>query len=330
MKSIFTIFICFAIFNVSKAQDSHFSQFYASPMLLNPALTGVSSYKLKATAQYRQQWNSVTVPYISMQSSIVKRWDVGYNNKIGGGLFFSNRQSGDAQFRNPQIFASGAFHKGLDHEGHHLLSIGGQFGFSQRSISENLTFNSQFDGTIFNLNISSGEQISNPRFSYFDGSVGLAYVYAKDEQSSFYGGLSLFHLNRPNISFTTEMELLNRRIVFYSGGSFPLNDRLTLLTQAIFMKQGLFTEMNIGAMIKYDLLNKKTDKKIALTLGTTHRFGDAQILVGRLDYDNISLGMAYDINFSTLAKASNIRGGYEMVVIYQFDKIEKGTGCPIW
>ena len=137
-------------------------------------------------------------------------------------------------------------------------------------------------------------------------------------------------MNRPDISFTTEMEMLNKRIVFYTGGSFPLNDRLTLLTQAVFMKQGLFTETNIGAMLKYDLLDKKADKTIALTLGTTHRFGDAQIIVGRLDYDNISLGLAYDINFSTLAQASNVRGGYEIVLVYQFDKIEKGNGCPVW
>ena len=330
MKSFKIIIILLILCFEMNAQDAHFSQFYAAPMTLNPALTGLSSYKIKATAQYREQWNSVTMPYVAMQSGVEKRWDTGFNNKIGAGIFLSNYQSGDSQFKNPQIFVSGAFHKGFDNNGNHLLSIGSQFGVVQRSISDNLTFNSQFDGSYFDQNINSGETISNPKFVYLDGSIGISYAHIKDEQSSFYSGFSLFHLNRPDISFTSTSEMLDKRMVLYAGNSLPINQRLTLLMQALYMKQGLFTEVNLGAMLRYDLSIKDSDKTLALTLGTTHRFGDAQILIGRLDYNSMSIGLAYDMNFSTLAKASNIRGGYEMVVIYQFEKIEKSNGCPIW
>ena len=79
MKQLLTLIFIFIIIQLN-AQDGHFSQFYASPMSLNPALTGLSNYKLKATAQYREQWRSVTVPYVSMQGGVEGRFNQGYNN----------------------------------------------------------------------------------------------------------------------------------------------------------------------------------------------------------------------------------------------------------
>src|SRR5438067_13574700 len=45
---------------VSFAQDIHYSQFYASPLTLNPALTGVNECNYRANAMYRNQWSSVS------------------------------------------------------------------------------------------------------------------------------------------------------------------------------------------------------------------------------------------------------------------------------
>ena len=43
----------------SQAQDVHFTQFNASPMLVNPALTGAFGGEWRASAIYRDQWRSV-------------------------------------------------------------------------------------------------------------------------------------------------------------------------------------------------------------------------------------------------------------------------------
>ena len=42
-----------------QAQDIHFSQFYQSPLNLNPALTGVMNCNHRIVANYRNQWASV-------------------------------------------------------------------------------------------------------------------------------------------------------------------------------------------------------------------------------------------------------------------------------
>ena len=48
---------------ISFSQDIHYSQFYSSPLTLNPALTGVNDCTYRIAAMYRNQWQSVTDPY---------------------------------------------------------------------------------------------------------------------------------------------------------------------------------------------------------------------------------------------------------------------------
>ena len=40
-------------------QDIHFSQFYMSPLTLNPALTGVMNCNTRFVGNYRNQWSPV-------------------------------------------------------------------------------------------------------------------------------------------------------------------------------------------------------------------------------------------------------------------------------
>jgi type IX secretion system PorP/SprF family membrane protein len=332
MKQLLTLIFISTILGLN-AQDGHFSQFYASPMALNPALTGLSAYKLKATAQYREQWRSVTVPYLSTQGGIEGRFNSGFNNAIGAGLYVANNEAGDAQFTNPQIYLSGSFHKGLDNEGSSFISAGGQIGAGQRSINNNLSFNSQYDGSLFNINIPSGEWIDNQQISYVDGSVGVAYSMLKDDQTSAYVGLAIFHLNRPNISFVRNTrDPLDRKLTFYAGGSFPLTDQLSLILQGVILNQGPFNEVNAGVLMRYSLIKGYYENAgdLALTVGTIHRFDDAQIFVGRLDYRTFSIGISYDYNFSSLTSASSSRGGVEVALVYQIGEIERGRGCPVF
>ncbi|MEO6357893.1 MAG: type IX secretion system membrane protein PorP/SprF, partial [Ferruginibacter sp.] len=44
-------------------QDIHFSQFFETPLLRNPALGGLFSGDIRLQSVYRTQWQSVTVPY---------------------------------------------------------------------------------------------------------------------------------------------------------------------------------------------------------------------------------------------------------------------------
>ena len=43
-----------------KAQDIHHTQYFASPLTLNPALTGLVRGDVRVAANYRSQWYSVS------------------------------------------------------------------------------------------------------------------------------------------------------------------------------------------------------------------------------------------------------------------------------
>jgi len=51
------------------AQDIHFSQFYASPLTLNPTLSGFSQGDYRVSGIYRNQWATVTSPFVTFAAS---------------------------------------------------------------------------------------------------------------------------------------------------------------------------------------------------------------------------------------------------------------------
>ncbi len=71
-----------------KAQDPHFSQFFASPLTLNPAFTGKFDGTVRIAGNYRNQWpafnNVYTTSTLSVDFDILRdklpdydRWGIG-------------------------------------------------------------------------------------------------------------------------------------------------------------------------------------------------------------------------------------------------------------
>ena len=84
VKRYFVLFIILTIgiCNISKAQDAHFSQFYANPLYLNPALAGAENCP-RLTLNYRNQWPGLGQTYVT--------YSVGYDqfvSAIHGGIGF--------------------------------------------------------------------------------------------------------------------------------------------------------------------------------------------------------------------------------------------------
>src|SRR3982750_1181630 len=95
-------FIMLAVHSI--AQDPHFSQFFSSPMTLNPAFTGKFNGEVRAAANYRNQWPtinrayetgtlSVDFPILSNHIPSTDTWGVGlmgYTDKSAAGAVAFN------------------------------------------------------------------------------------------------------------------------------------------------------------------------------------------------------------------------------------------------
>jgi hypothetical protein len=59
---------------------------------------------------------------------------------------------------------------------------------------------------------------------------------------------------------------------------------------------------------------------------------DAAIMIFNFDYQHITFGISYDINYSGLRAASTFRGGFELSALYTLQKKKKrkikNIPCP--
>ena len=98
VKTILNLAIVSVSFFNSQAQDFHFSQFYASPLTLNPALTGKFNGHMRLSSVYRAQWSNVnTTSYLYQTPSFSADFNL-FKNKIGLGVVLLNDQTNNKTF----------------------------------------------------------------------------------------------------------------------------------------------------------------------------------------------------------------------------------------
>ena len=133
------------------AQDIHFSQFYLSPLNLNPAMTGVMNCNVRLVANYRNQWASVlkSNAYNTYSVSYDQRIPVGRYDFFGVGGTFWGDKAGELDFATLQGRLSFSYSKkmgGYRKKAHYLV-LGADAGISQRSIDFlNAQYGTQHDG----------------------------------------------------------------------------------------------------------------------------------------------------------------------------------------
>lgn len=348
MKSLFgkTLLVAFLIVSGSmslSAQDIHFSQFYLSPLNLNPAMTGVMNCNTRLVANYRNQWASVlkSNAYNTYSFSYDQKFPVGRYDYFGiGGTFWGDR-AGEADFSTLTAKISLSYSKkmgGGRNSGNYLV-VGAEGGVAQRSIDFlKLRWGTQFTGSGFDTSIDPMEDFNRDQFIFADMGAGLLWFMVFDKNNSLYFGGAYHHLNRSNQSFSsTSTDLLYSRYTFHAGGEFLLNPQFGLLPGIIMMSQGPSFQVNAGTSFRF-LLGRSRDASQSFQFGIWSRISnkiqtgvltDAMILSTRFDYDQFSIGFSYDLNVSSLKAASNLHGGFEFAMVYKMCGPERrGVYCP--
>ncbi len=321
--------LSFAFTGEAMAQDIHFSQFYMSPLTLNPACAGAFK-DVDATLNYRNQWGSVSSPYKTMEAAVdlrafQKKWKSGF---LGLGLNVYNDVAGDGNLTTTMVDLSLAGHVRIDN--HQLLSAGVQGGFGQSSIQvSNLSWDNQWNGFEYNSQLPSGETFKNQSFLYPDVGAGVLYQYNKGEmyvsgndnlQSDI--GFSVSHINQPMQTFyASSTDQLYMKYTLHGNMTFGLkNTPLSLMPGFVFYRQGPTQEIMVGSLVKYTL---KEDSKYtgyvkgaSIALGAYYRWNDAVVISSLMEFANYAIGVSYDVNVSDLRTASNGLGGIELALRY--------------
>jgi type IX secretion system PorP/SprF family membrane protein len=347
MKKI-QLAVLMAVFSatIAFAQDRHFSQFYSSPLTLNPALTGAFDGKYRVGGTYRDQWRGLLEqPYQTFSFGADLRLSApfaerGSNDKFGIGLLFFRDIVNTLDFSTTQIALSGAYHKSLAAlDNSQYLSLGFQAGLTQRNVNyDALTFQDQWNG-ITGYTLPRAERLPENNFGYMDLSVGLNYSVVFAPKTSLFLGASYHHFNRPNVAFFTgdaiPKQLLSPRISAQIAGQFPINPlhTITMSPRILFSAQGPHLEINAGTTFRV---------VVDQTYGTAMHIGgwvrpvksvdgvnfDALVFTAGLELNNILLGFSYDINLPNIQRYRKAANTFEISLIYLGEFENDELLCP--
>ena len=307
----------------TQAQDVHFSQFFNAPQYLNPATTGSLDADLRFAAHYRNQWGSVTAPFQTFAGSAEGTFAAGLSedDRMAVGLWLMNDVAGTANFKNQQAMLSYAYYKSLKGEDAYI-SVGLQAGVAQQSVEfNNLLFGNQYDGTVLQSSLPTGEGSLNAGTKLTpDFGAGVAGSFKIKKKYQTYVGIGINHISEPNVSFGTGGAVLYRKYSAFAGVDIPVTKNIAITPRLIYLLQGKHNELNIGVTAKFKFGdNPYNDNGNAFFVGTTHRLGDAQVVLVGFEYGYFTMGLSYDVNFSKLTQVSRFQGGPEICLVYKAD-----------
>ncbi len=331
--AIFVVMIC-----VSNAQDPNFSQFFASPLTLNPALTGKFDGSFRVAGNYRNQWPTILKAFETKTASVdfgVLKNRLPEIDQMGVGILGFSDRAGDGVLVTNGAGISLAYHKGLDENGYHSISAGFQGAYLNKRLDvTKVVFEDELTPLGF-VPGTTGEIFLNNQInvSYVDINAGILYSGTTNGYNNFYVGASMYHINRPKESFQGGDFILSPRTTLQAGGKIPVGSYNAVHFSANFSMQAKAQNMMAGGAFAYNV-NRDEDDPVNVYLGAWSRFSgfnDAIIPYFGLEFKSIQLGYTYDINVSSLKTASNTRGGNEISLIYirkPSDPSLKKLNCP--
>ena len=323
----FTIFIAGSVF----AQDPHFSQFFASPLTLNPAFTGKFDGECRLAVNHRDQWPSIPKAYVTTSGSFdfgIMKDKLPAGDVFGIGISGLSDASANDQLKLNYGSLSLSYHKALDEDGYNTIGAGFQGTYSSLTLDEGkLTFEDMlrqngFTGARTDFLTNGNNQ------NYFDVNAGILFSGSSNGENNYYAGVSVYHVNRPKVGFKDQNYLLANRITLHGGGSVPVADALTLNASFIYQSQSKASETTLGGALAYNLNGDEINPS-SIFVGSWLRLNDALIPYVGLEVGGLRIGASYDVNISSLKTATASRGGSEFSLIYIKRKADtKGIPCP--
>ncbi len=332
MKKYLLVTVCIICLGSLKAQDPHFSQFFASPLTLNPAFTGKFDGIWRLAANHRDQWPSIPKAYVTTSASFdfpILKKSIPENDVFGVGLSGVSDASANNQLKLNYGSLSLSYHKALDENGYNTIGAGFQGTYSSMILDvSKLTFETMLTQNGF-TNLSAREVLSNGNNqSYVDVNAGVLYSGSTNGENNYYLGASMYHINRPQVSFKDKNWYLAGRVTVHAGGTFYLSDVVSLSASAIHQIQNKASETTLGAALGLNA-NNDNDNPTNVYVGSWIRFNDAIIPYLGLEFGGLRIGASYDLNVSSLKAATGARGGSEISLIYIKRPAEsKGIPCP--
>ena len=318
--------------NALLAQDVHFSQFYASPLTLNPALTGNFNGFYRISAIYRNQWpglangkQAFSTPSVSLDFSLLR--EKIKHGALGVGIVFINDQQNAKTINQNSILASIGYNMGFGPKGKFQLGVGFQGGISMvkmdfskyefgASYSPDLVYEPGLNPEAYN----TGTKIKG---------VFNAGIFMKSE---FYKGMRLYTGYSFNNATNYKQDFLisnapSYRLPFrhtvHGGFEFDISDKGVIIPGGLFQIETRSYEVNVGLTGGIHVIRDPA-KRTTLFVGLWNRMNTGNYtLIPKIGFETrgFRAGFSYDVHLNQqYSDYKNIGGslpqGFEISLSY--------------
>jgi len=284
-----------------KAQDPHFTQFYANPLYLNPAFAG-SAICQRIILNHRTEWPGIAGTYVSTSASF-DRFVPGI--KSGIGILAMNDRAGEGTLKTNSIGLVYAKQFAINRTV--SINAGARATYGQKTIDwDKLTFGDMINpqrGFVYNTNETRGLN----KKSYADFSAGILVVSKR-----YYAGFAADHLTEPDEGFKDGSKL-PLKYTAHAGALIPIDKgkETSVSPNILYQKQQDFEQLNFGVYFtKGPLVG-------GFWYRQAHKNPDSFILLLGVQHGMLKFGYSYDITVSRLSNVS--AGSHEISCGLQFE-----------
>jgi len=308
--------LCFSflalILNNLAAQDPQFSQYYAAPMYLNPALVGINQ-KGSFGINYRNQWPNIQANFETYSFYIDNHFEDQYSSV---GLIFTTDREGILGLQSNTIGLQYAYQVELTPQW--TFRPGVEVAYNIRDLNfSKLTFGDQFDQNGL-VNATSLEGLNTGlKANYFDISFGGLFY-----NPNMWLGATIRHITEPNQSLTGEIAKLPRLISVHGGYRIPFasrndNSERSITPSFNYRTQGDFEQLDLGAFVTLDpLLMGVWYRGVPVKKVDGVANSESLVFMIGLQQERTTIGYSFDYTISDLGIGTG--GAHEISFTYSF------------
>lgn len=325
---VFTFFLALFESVELKAQDPQFSQFYASPLYLNPALTG-SADRGRVGVNYRNQWPSLSHSFTTTSAYL------DYFSKAaesGVGVIFNEHREGFLDFRSMEV--GGLYSYKLQVSSDVVLRTGVQLSYFRKDLNfEDLVFGNQIDIVNGQVYGPSGEVFEKGAMVDFLSASAGALLYT----NMAWVGFSTHHINEPSQSFIDQESKLARKYSIHAGWKFRFSNGRRLRTVSYqfqersatfainYKMQGGYNQFDAGIQLYFQPLVLGGWYR-GIPVQSVNKVFKNESIIALVGLElNADLSFAYSYDFTVSRLAGSTGGAHEFSLTLNFGKIVKRT-----
>ena len=295
-----------------RGQDPHFSQYYAHPLYLNPALAGTGECG-RIIAGFRNQWPGIDQTFTTATLEADR-----YIDALSGGVGITVLADDAAGLINTlRMSGMYAYHLKISRE--MSLNAGFEAVYHQQRMDwDELVFRDMID--VNTGNILPGTTGEVPPSQTSVSAIDLSTGFMLGISDKYYIGISGHHLAEPELGYYISDEaVLYRKYALHGGAHFVLvdsyypNDRgeLSLNPNVVYQRQKNAQQLNLGLNLSYH--------PFVVGLWYRHNFLNPDALIGfvGLKHKYFNFGYSYDLNTNQLSSQQS--GTHELFIGYDFN-----------